>query len=195
MDETLSEGEITRKIILEASLKLFSRKGYEGTSLSEICKATGLTKGALYWHFENKRVLYFEMMAEVIETFKVEFFKIIDQHTDSFSKLKMIYTRFVELVTENEKIKELMNLYIIDLHFLENSEEERHIWQWYDENLIAEYFTQAIDNGNISGSLSAVQYAFIYEGLFDIFITKCKFKDQELPLKEWSLDLFNHIFR
>ena len=195
MEETLNDGEFTRKVILDAALKLFSKKGYEGTSLSEICNATGLTKGALYWHFANKRVLYFEMMASVIETFKTAFFSIQAEQDNPFDTLKKIYVRFVELVEENERIKDLMNLYIIDLHFLEQSEEEKHIWQWYDEKLVAEFFLQAIENGDVSSDLSAAQYAFIYEGLFDMMILKWRCLHNKFPLKKWAVDLFDHIFK
>lgn len=46
--------EVTRLLILDASAKLFNVKGYKATALSDITKATGLTKGAIYSHFENK---------------------------------------------------------------------------------------------------------------------------------------------
>lgn len=48
----------TKRIIVEKALSLFFRKGYEACSLSEICKATRLTKGAVYHYFANKEWLY-----------------------------------------------------------------------------------------------------------------------------------------
>lgn len=48
----------TRQYIVEKSLGLFFRRGYEGCSLSDICKATKLTKGAVYHYFVNKQALY-----------------------------------------------------------------------------------------------------------------------------------------
>lgn len=46
-----------RKII-EAARRLFARYGYGGTSISMIAAETGLTKAALYHHFENKEAIY-----------------------------------------------------------------------------------------------------------------------------------------
>jgi len=46
--------ELTKVTILEESGKLFNVKGYKATSLSEITKKTGLTKGAIYSHFGSK---------------------------------------------------------------------------------------------------------------------------------------------
>lgn len=51
---SLSKAERTRAYIIEKAAPVFNRKGYSGTSLSDIIEATGLTKGAIYGNFENK---------------------------------------------------------------------------------------------------------------------------------------------
>ena len=50
----LSKAEQTTKYIIEKVAPIFSAKGYAATSMSDITKATGLTKGAIYGNFENK---------------------------------------------------------------------------------------------------------------------------------------------
>ena len=49
--------EATKELIITKSADLFNTQGYKATSLSDITKATGLTKGAIYRHFENKEDL------------------------------------------------------------------------------------------------------------------------------------------
>lgn len=44
----------TKNLILKESANLFNTQGYKATSISDITKATGLTKGAIYRHFDNK---------------------------------------------------------------------------------------------------------------------------------------------
>jgi len=46
--------ESTRQFIIEATAELFNKKGFAGTSLSDLEKATKLTKGSIYGNFENK---------------------------------------------------------------------------------------------------------------------------------------------
>lgn len=46
--------EKTANYILETVAPIFNRQGYVGTSLSDLTKATQLTKGALYGNFKNK---------------------------------------------------------------------------------------------------------------------------------------------
>ena len=48
--------------LLNAAMKLFVKKGYKGTSVAEITKDAGLTRGALYCHFEAKEHLAREIV-------------------------------------------------------------------------------------------------------------------------------------
>lgn len=50
----MTKAEKTKAFIIEQSAHLFNRKGYTGTSMSDILEATGLAKGGVYGHFESK---------------------------------------------------------------------------------------------------------------------------------------------
>jgi len=54
------KAELTTQYILETVAPVFNRYGYAATSMSEITKATKLTKGAIYGNFENKEELALE---------------------------------------------------------------------------------------------------------------------------------------
>jgi len=54
MNSNLSKSERTRQFIIEKTAPVFNRKGYAGTSLSDLTTATGLTKGSIYGNFQNK---------------------------------------------------------------------------------------------------------------------------------------------
>jgi AcrR family transcriptional regulator len=54
----------TREKILDAALTLFAAKGYEATSMREIAEQLGITKAALYYHFDSKADIVRSMLAE-----------------------------------------------------------------------------------------------------------------------------------
>jgi AcrR family transcriptional regulator len=58
--------ESTRGALISAARGLFAERGYAGVATEEIVRAAGVTRGALYHHFEGKREL-FEAVYEKIE--------------------------------------------------------------------------------------------------------------------------------
>ena len=59
-----------RKSILGAAREGFALKGYYGTSMDFIVKKTGLSKGAIYWHFPGKWEMYTVVLSEEAERIK-----------------------------------------------------------------------------------------------------------------------------
>lgn len=51
----------TRQHLLDVAIRLFSQHGVSATSLADIAKAAGVTRGAIYWHFKNKSDLFNEI--------------------------------------------------------------------------------------------------------------------------------------
>lgn len=59
----------TRQLIVEKATSLFNTQGYRATSISDITRATGITKGAIYGNFKNKDEVAeasFEYAVEVV---------------------------------------------------------------------------------------------------------------------------------
>ena len=57
----------TKERILTTALQLFARDGYDAVSVSDIAQALGMTKGALYKHYKNKRDLFDSMIQRMLE--------------------------------------------------------------------------------------------------------------------------------
>jgi len=53
----MTKAERTRQFIVEKTAPLFNTKGFDGTSLSDLTEATGLTKGSIYGNFADKEEL------------------------------------------------------------------------------------------------------------------------------------------
>jgi len=58
--------EHTRKLLLHAAFEEVHKSGFQGADLDTILAATGLTKGALYYHFGSKKALGYAIVKEVI---------------------------------------------------------------------------------------------------------------------------------
>ncbi|MEK1830327.1 TetR/AcrR family transcriptional regulator [Priestia megaterium] len=58
---------MTKDKIKLISLTLFTKYGYEGTTLSEIAKQVGIQKPSIYNHFKNKDDLFLCLFEEILE--------------------------------------------------------------------------------------------------------------------------------
>ena len=59
--KTKEAAERTRQQIIHAARQVFHECGVSRTSLENIAKAAGVTRGAVYWHFANKADLFFAL--------------------------------------------------------------------------------------------------------------------------------------
>lgn len=64
--KTKTETEQTRSLLLDAARREFAERGVSGTSLEQIAKTAGLTRGAVYWHFTNKVDLFLALRNDVM---------------------------------------------------------------------------------------------------------------------------------
>jgi AcrR family transcriptional regulator len=62
----LRDPERTRERLLQATFREVYRSGFQSASLDTILASTGVTKGALYYHFDSKEALGYAIVEEII---------------------------------------------------------------------------------------------------------------------------------
>ena len=91
----MTKGERTRRKIVEAAAPIFNKRGYEGSSLSELMEATGLKKGGIYRHFSSKEQLAAEAFDYTWETAWNSRLQHVDEKASGIEKLKQLIANFV----------------------------------------------------------------------------------------------------
>lgn len=94
-----AKSDRTRRLIIEKASSLFNRKGYHGTSMSDIMEVTGLAKGGLYGHFKSKDEI-------IAEAFEFAFYKVMDE----------LAVRVRSKETAPDKIDAIIEYYALHLH-------------------------------------------------------------------------------
>ncbi|OII62024.1 TetR family transcriptional regulator [Streptomyces sp. CC53] len=92
--------EQTRKALLRESRRLFSSQGYAAVHLSEVVEAAGVTKGALYHHFESKAALFRAVLEEVQEEVAALVAATADAQEDSWDQLTSGCHAFLDATTD-----------------------------------------------------------------------------------------------
>ena len=57
----------TKDRIIQASLRLFAKRGFSGVSTSDIAREVGITKAALYRHFDSKQAIFDGIVSKMQE--------------------------------------------------------------------------------------------------------------------------------
>jgi TetR/AcrR family transcriptional repressor of nem operon len=97
-----TKSERTSLYIIETVAPIFNKKGYAGTSLSDLTDATGLTKGAIYGNFENKEDLAVQAFAYNIEKLMHKINKRLEATSSPLQKL-FVLTNFYRFYADYTK--------------------------------------------------------------------------------------------
>ncbi len=92
----------TKKSIIEASMRLFARRGYHGTSVAQIAEATGLTKGALYWYFKGKEDLFLTVLDCIKDDWQKTIMSRVEASQGVTEKLEQLFDATSEMVAASE---------------------------------------------------------------------------------------------
>jgi TetR/AcrR family transcriptional regulator, transcriptional repressor for nem operon len=90
-------------MILEKAFELIYTKGYQTTSIDEIIATTKVTKGAFYYHFNNKDEMGLAIINEIVKpTMQDAFIKPLQ---DAKNPIKEIYRMIKALLLDNPFLK------------------------------------------------------------------------------------------
>ncbi|MCV9387223.1 TetR/AcrR family transcriptional regulator [Reichenbachiella ulvae] len=157
----VTKADKTKQYIIEKVAPFFNKHGYTGTSMSDITKATGLTKGAVYGNFENKEDLAIKAFNYTVKTRLWPVIEAINSQQTGVAKLRALtdfYRNYYDHVSEYGGCP-VLNVGIDSLN---------HNHALYNRVVsvigkmtkgIQEVIEQAQSEGSIKGELDARSYA------------------------------------
>lgn len=164
-------GDITRKRILTAALRLFTQRPYDKVTLKDIEAATGLSRGALMYHVENKEALFREAVGVFVFSNNT-----LTSLTDSDkSTLENTIRRFVKMLADEKRTwrKEGINninyaLLNIQASYYSLFKEALTVaGEWYENEcrIWRQVIERAIESGEIR-EVDADRFAHLFEDCY-----------------------------
>jgi AcrR family transcriptional regulator len=144
--------EETHTRILEAANLLFSKNGYDVTSVAEICQAAGVSKGAFYHHFPTKQAVFMESMDHWLSSLDAGFQVMLSQ-TENIPQALLQMADMVGNVFATADVR-----LPIMLEFWRQAMRDPVIWQATIEpyRRYQAYFYKLIQEGIAEGSLNPI---------------------------------------
>lgn len=107
MRRTKEDAEQTRRRIMAAALDAFHRRGVARTTLEDIAAAAGVTRGAIYWHFQNKEELFHAMREDVSLPLidRTDYALLKDAKTDPLCRIERFLVGLMDTIAQDERTR------------------------------------------------------------------------------------------
>lgn len=134
--------------IRESAFQLFGRFGYDGVSIDDIAKAAGLSKGALYWHFQGKDELFLDCLQRLHAIFDEHVFNRMLGEKDAILRILALF-QGMELMLRDPRVSKGVAGYWLGANNVELPAVERSqlAFEQRTSEMIRESLKLAMDNG------------------------------------------------
>jgi AcrR family transcriptional regulator len=140
--------------ILAAAFEEFVLHGYAATRLEDVAARAGVTKGTIYFHFENKENVFVQMVRELSKPLGLTMQAFLQQETDDVATLLSNFVDFThDLVLRDRYAREILRLLIAEAGRFPDLVDE-HTAQFIDPMLdhLREKLVRAGEDGKIRAS-------------------------------------------
>lgn len=137
--------ETTRGALIGAARRLFAERGYAAVATEEIVRETGVTRGALYHHFDGKEELFAAVYEQVEADLVAELGQVATDAADPLDALHRGAARFLEACRRPE----VQRIALIDAPSVLGWERWREIGVRYGFGLIEEVLRAGMEQGVI----------------------------------------------
>ena len=191
MINTTSKAAQTSQYILETVSPIFNKNGYSGTSMSDITKATGLTKGAVYGNFKNKEELALEAFNFNVKFIVDKIKSILNDIESPIAKLFAL-TNFYRSYYMHSLPKGGCPLLNVAIDANNTNPELFYRVKLVMKKLtdgIAKMIAEGINNGEIKSDIDVEKYG----GRIYCMIEGAVFASMTLKDDKYLMDMMNHI--
>jgi AcrR family transcriptional regulator len=94
--------EPTRDRILRIAAEVFATKGYHGTGVAELGEATGLQRGALYYHIKSKEDLLFDLSKRHVEEALERGRPVVESDLPPVEKFRELAREHLDVITSRQ---------------------------------------------------------------------------------------------
>ncbi|MEM9006189.1 MAG: TetR/AcrR family transcriptional regulator [Cyanobacteria bacterium P01_F01_bin.86] len=191
----MSKAEETKARIIEQAASLFNQRGYAGVSMSDIMAATGLKKGGIYNHFENKDELAIAAFDFAVQRARQIHVQTLREQRGAIARLKGMAASFVNAFEEISAMGgcPLLNTAIKsdDAHpvLRERTQQAMDTWR----NLIRRIVQKGIQAGDIRPEVNPDTVATILIATLEGALMLAKLYGDRTPMEQAKEHLDNYI--
>jgi TetR/AcrR family acrAB operon transcriptional repressor len=132
MKRTKEDAALTRQMVLDAALKVFSRKGFSQTTLEAVAREAGLTRGAIYWHFKNKNDMFGAVLDVLYERSRERIMRILRSEQSPHTKIHQLLGEFLRILSNEDEFRIIEEVHILKF---EKKKEFKVLYEQHQEKM------------------------------------------------------------
>ena len=173
------EHDKRRHDILERSLDVFAKEGYEDTTFQKIADSCGITRTTLYIYFDNKKEIFVGSLKQILIAMELDLNAIIEDESlsahDALYKMAMLIIDYCE---QNLKLFNVLHSYLLGLKKA-NEDPQEKIHRRIIRHLLSTVIIRGIKSGEFKKDLnvhSVVEliYILVESSIFRIAVLEAK---------------------
>jgi AcrR family transcriptional regulator len=90
----------SRDLILKAGIRLFARRGFHETSMSEVAREAKVSKALIFWHFKTKEELFLAVLDRLLQPYFIDFAEEVGA-LDERAQLRKLVESYLLFVRDN----------------------------------------------------------------------------------------------
>ena len=195
------DAEVTRSNLLDAAEMIFFQKGVTRTTLEEIAKAANVTRGALYWHFQNKSDILAAMYAQAAPPIEEMASEVLGKE-NAITAIKNYWLCALKDLHKNEHICRIVDILLRKCESLEDMESiSENTNQWMRSSLaimeqaFVEAKTQKILSEDIDPRLATLSLFGMITGLIYMWLRMPSFFDLDREIQKILDQYFDTLSR
>lgn len=167
--KTKADALLTRRLLIESAIEQFALRGVSETTLTDIADAAGVTRGAVYWHFNNKNELFNEIWREQIPFRDIIEHRLIQCEKDNpLEYMRALFISSLVYISVTPRMQALLQILYHKCEFNKDMLSEREIRQRigfrYDK--VRQLLQACIHNGTISAGTNVELTLMILHSFF-----------------------------
>ncbi len=195
MGHSNSHPQETRDRIVYSALEIFSEKGYDSSTISEICKKAEITKGALYWHFKDKLDLYKELIKLILEGIIAVVNDLKNEADSPLERFRIFNKNVLALIQGQDFYQKALLMFLRELRTDRIGELDQSLEILSKRYDFGKIIQEAIDAKELVDNLSSAEYIELYKSIIGSLVINWLINGKKFDLCEKGERYFEHIFR
>lgn len=195
--KTKIEALKTRQHLIDVAITLFAKNGVSTTTLADIADAAGMTRGAIYWHFDSKVSLFNEIWniqpcvaTEIRQKLKAKI------HDNDLQLLREVMIETLKVISTDRRQHELLQILYHTCEFNGEMYSEREIRErfWFKRERMRKLLRNCISKGQLPVNTNIELMLTIIHGYFSGIVKNWLMQPEYLNLYEQAPEVVDNLF-